>query len=153
MVNLESSDSLLQIAEVELTYKKKKKGTTSIKDSKSAVEIFRRVWAPDMEVRESFYVMYLNRRNNVMAVQQLSTGGVAGTVVDAKLLFSTALKMLCSGIILAHNHPSGATQPSTEDISLTKKIKDGAKLLEMSVLDHVILTDDAHFSFADEGLL
>lgn len=152
-MNVESVDSLLQIAEVELTYKKKKKGVTKIKDSKSAVEIFRRVWHDDFELRERFYVLYVNRANNVMAVQEISSGGIAGTLVDSKLVFATALKMVASGIILAHNHPSGNMRPSNDDLTITKRIKDGAKLLEMAVLDHVILTDDSYYSFADEGVL
>lgn len=149
----ESKESLTQVAEIEIKYKTKKKGVTSITKSTDAGETFRRVWEDDMEVRERFYVMYLNRRNNVMGVQQISSGGVDGTVVDTKLIFSAALKMLASGIILAHNHPSETLVPSQQDILVTNKVKEGAKLLDMNLLDHLILTTEGIYSFADEGKL
>lgn len=153
MKNEESIDSLTQVAEIEIKYKKKKKGVTKITKSIDAANTFRRVWYDDMEVRERFYIMYLNRANNVMAVHELSSGGISGTVVDNKLIFSAALKMLASGIILAHNHPSDTLRPSTQDLEITKKIKLAASTLEMEVLDHIVLSTDSYYSFADEGVL
>jgi DNA repair protein RadC len=149
----ESIDELLQVAEIDILYKKKKKGTTKIKESREAVEIFRKVWEPDLNFRERAYVMYLNRANNVMAVQNISFGGLDGTVVDNRILFGTALKMLASGIILAHNHPTGNLQPSQIDKNLTKKVKEGGALLDIVLLDHVIITEDSYTSFADEKIL
>jgi DNA repair protein RadC len=84
---------------------------------------------------------------------QISQGGVAGTVADPKIIFRNALEHLSSGIIIAHNHPSGNLTASQADIDLTKKVKEGARLLEMQVLDHLILAGQKYFSFADEGLL
>ena len=102
---------------------------------------------------EQFYVLLLDRANNVLDTLRISQGGVSGTVADAKLIFRSAIERLASGMILAHNHPSGNLQPSQSDIQLTKNLKTSGKLLEISVLDHLIIGDDSFFSFADEGLL
>ncbi len=102
---------------------------------------------------EEFWIILLNRANRVLKKYQVSQGGVAGTVADPKIIFKTALEELASGIILAHNHPSGNLNASQADIDLTKKIIAGAKLLEMQVLDHIILAGQKYFSFADEGMI
>jgi DNA repair protein RadC len=102
---------------------------------------------------EEFWILLLNRANRVTKKIQISQGGVAGTVADPKIIFKLALENLTSGIILAHNHPSGNLTASQADINLTSKLKEGAKLLEMQVLDHVIIAGQKYFSFADEGLL
>jgi DNA repair protein RadC len=101
---------------------------------------------------EEFWVLFLNRANVVMKTEKISTGGVAGTVADPKVIFKRALEETANGLILVHNHPSGNLQPSTADRDLTKKLREGAKLLDMQVLDHVIFTDNGFFSFADEGI-
>jgi len=102
---------------------------------------------------EEFWILLLNRANRVVAKKQISQGGVAGTVADPKIIFKIALETLASGIILAHNHPSGNLTASQADIELTKKLKEGGKLLEICVLDHLILAGQKYFSFADEGML
>lgn len=102
---------------------------------------------------EEFWVLLLNRANRVIKKQQISQGGVAGTVADPKIIFKVALAELASGIILAHNHPSGNLTASQADIDLTKKLKEAGKLLEIEVLDHVIIAGQKYFSFADEGIL
>jgi DNA repair protein RadC len=102
---------------------------------------------------EEFWVLLLNRANRVIKKHQISQGGVAGTVADPKIIFKVALAELASGIILAHNHPSGNLTASQSDIDLTKKLKDAGKLLEIQVLDHVIIAGQKYFSFADEGIL
>ncbi len=102
---------------------------------------------------EEFWMMFLNRANKVTHKEQLSKGGVAGTVVDAKLIFKRALEVQASGIILAHNHPSGNLKPSQQDISITNQLRDAAKLLDMSILDHLIIAENQYFSFADEGMI
>lgn len=104
--------------------------------------------------RESFYAMYLNRSNHVVGVCLISQGGIAGTVVDIRLVLQAALLLNASGIILSHNHPSGRCQPSNEDITITKNMKDACKILEMQLLDHIIVTStDDYYSFADEGII
>ncbi len=102
---------------------------------------------------EEFWILLLNRANRVMQKVQISTGGVAGTVVDAKIIFKKALEYSASSIILSHNHPSGNTQPSQADIDITRKLKMAGKTLDISVLDHLIITDRGYYSFADEGMM
>jgi len=102
---------------------------------------------------EEFWVVILNRANRIVRKQQISQGGVSGTVADPKIIFKLALEELASGIILAHNHPSGNLTASQADIALTKKLKEAGKLLEIQVLDHVIIAGQKYFSFADEGIL
>ncbi|MBC8475379.1 MAG: DNA repair protein RadC [Bacteroidetes bacterium] len=102
---------------------------------------------------EEFWVILLNRANKVIDIKLVGRGGVSSTVVDSKIIFSFALESLASGIILAHNHPSGNLKPSNSDIRLTKKIVDAGKIMEVPVLDHIIVGDNDYFSFADEGLI
>lgn len=102
---------------------------------------------------EEFWIILLNRANRVIRKFQVSQGGVAGTVADPKIIFKVAIAELASGLILAHNHPSGNLTASQADIELTKKIKEAGKLLEIQVLDHLIVAGQKYFSFADEGML
>jgi DNA repair protein RadC len=100
---------------------------------------------------EEFWVLYLNQANFVIYKEQISKGGINQTTVDVRLIMKTALAHRATGIILAHNHPSGNLNPSNADYRLTQKIKDAGKLLDIEVMDHLIITQKAYFSFADEG--
>lgn len=102
---------------------------------------------------EEFWILILSRANKITAAECVSRGGTSGTVVDVKLLMKTAIDRLASGIIAVHNHPSGNLRPSMEDDSLTRKIKEGSKLLDIRFLDHLIVTSDAYYSYNDEGRL
>ena len=102
---------------------------------------------------EFFYVILLDRANRVIRKLNISSGGVAGTVVDPKKIFKLALNHNASSVILAHNHPSNNLKPSDNDVKLTKKLQEAGKALDIPVLDHVIAGNDNYFSFADEGLL
>ena len=102
---------------------------------------------------EEFWVIYLSRNNNVIKTECISKGGVSGTVVDIRLILKPAIECLASSMILAHNHPSGNLKPSQEDMTITKKVKEAAKLLDMVIQDHLIFGDQTYFSFADEGLM
>jgi DNA repair protein RadC len=102
---------------------------------------------------EEFWIIILNRANYVLRKNQISRGGISGTVADPKLIFKSALDYGGSSIILAHNHPSGNLQPSQADITLTKTLKEAGKFLEIPVLDHIIVSDISYFSFADEGMI
>ncbi|SRX54650.1 DNA repair protein RadC [Aequorivita sp. CIP111184] len=102
---------------------------------------------------EEFWILYLNNSNKVIKSAQLSKGGITGTVVDVRLAFKEALQLGAVGIILAHNHPSGTLRPSQADIQLTKKLKVAGDSLDIKVLDHLIITEKAYFSFADENML
>lgn len=102
---------------------------------------------------EEFWIIYLNNSNKVLQKNQLSKGGITGTLVDVRLAFKTAIEVGATGIILAHNHPSGTLKPSEADKHITKKLKNAGDSLDIKVLDHLIVTENAYFSFADEGLL
>jgi DNA repair protein RadC len=102
---------------------------------------------------EEFWIIYLNNSNKVLQTSQLSKGGITGTLVDIRLALKNALQLGAVALILSHNHPSGTLKPSQADISLTKKLTKAGEILDIKVLDHVIITEKAYFSFADENLL
>lgn len=120
-----------------------------IGSSKDAAELFAPVLSDLMY--EEFWVLLLNRANHIITRHQVSKGGVTGTVVDPRIIFKKAVEVMASGIILCHNHPSGNRQPSDADLSLTKKLKEGGRLLDIQVLDHIIIAGEDYYSFADEG--
>ena len=149
-------NSLYQVAEVELSYKTRVKASErpQIKSSKDGYELLKSHWdANKIEFVEQFKVLLLNRANKVLGMYEVSCGGVTGTIADPKLIFTAALKANACNIILSHNHPSGNLMPSMADEQLTRKIKEGGKLLDIQVMDHIIVTTESYFSFADEGLL
>ena len=102
---------------------------------------------------EEFWILYLNNSNKVLFKSQLSKGGITGTVVDVRVVYKTALEKNAVSIILTHNHPSGTLVPSEADKQITQKLKTAGANLDIKVLDHIIITEHAFFSFADEGLL
>ena len=104
-------------------------------------------------LHEEFWVIFLNRANNIITKQQISIGGMSGTVADPRMIFKAALDQKAVSIVLCHNHPSGNNQPSASDIQLTKNISEAGKILEITVLDHIIVTQHGFYSFADEGLI
>lgn len=101
---------------------------------------------------EEFWVLLLNKANEVFARERLSSGGMAGTVVDAKLLFKKALDAHAAAVIAVHNHPSGSLQPSQADIELTRRLRRAGELLDLPLLDHLIVSERGYYSFADAGL-
>lgn len=122
-----------------------------ITSSKDAYELIR---SDLMDLpHEEFWIILTNRAQRVIKKLQISSGGVAGTVADPKLIFKVALEELASGILLVHNHPSGNLTASQADITLTNRMKESGKLLEIQILDHLIVAGKRYFSFADEGLL
>jgi len=102
---------------------------------------------------EEFWVLYLNRKNEIIKRENISKGGVTGTVADGKIIFKNAVNLLASSVILCHNHPSGNLSPSQADIQLTKKMKEIGVLMDTPVIDHIIVGNNNYFSFADENLL
>ena len=102
---------------------------------------------------EEFWILYLNNSSKVLLREQSSKGGLTGTLVDVRLVFKKALDLFATAIILCHNHPSGKLQPSTSDKLITNKIKLAGETLDIKVLDHIIITENAYFSFADENLI
>ncbi len=122
-----------------------------IKSSKDAYNVIADVLS-DLP-HEEFWVLYLNRKNEVIKKENISKGGVSGTIADSKIIFKSAIEQLASAVILCHNHPSGSLKPSTADISLTKKLKETGTMLDTPVLDHLIIGEKDYFSFADQELL
>ena len=106
-----------------------------------------------IELIEQFKVLFLHRSNKVVCLYNVSSEGITGTVADPRLILATALKVNAVSLILAHNHPSGSIKPSRADEELTSKIKHAASYFDIKVLDHIILSKESYYSFADEGLL
>ena len=102
---------------------------------------------------EEFWVLYLNNSNKIIYKNQLSSGGITGTLVDIRILFKKALELSSVAVILCHNHPSGSLKPSKSDLDLTKKIQQAGKSLDIKILDHLLITEKAYFSFADSNLI
>lgn len=102
---------------------------------------------------EEFWIIHLNRANQIVYKSLISRGGIGGTVADTRLIFKSAIEKLSSAIILCHNHPSGNLKPSEQDLKLTRRMVETGKIMEIPVVDHLIVTDNSYFSFADEGLI
>jgi len=148
--------TLFEVAEVQLIYKSKVKASLRPKITKSAdaFEVLKKHWNQDrLEFVEEFKVMLLNRANRVLGIIEISSGGISGTVADPKVIFAAAIKSAASQVLLVHNHPSGNLAPSQADINLTRKLKSAGELLDINVVDHIILTSESYFSFADDGLI
>lgn len=124
-----------------------------IRSSQDSYEIIKKYFDEDtLSLYETFIIMYLNQNNMVIGVHVHSKGGITSTVVDIRLVLAIALTSACTGIILAHNHPSGALKPSQPDLTLTEKIKAGCKILDIKLLDHLIISpNQTYFSMADSG--
>lgn len=144
------------VAEVELVYRTKVKPSQrpQISTAQDCFKILRQIWdAGRIEMVEEFKVLLLNRANKVLGVFDASSGGITGTVADPRIILAAALKSNAVNLILCHNHPSGSLKPSKADQELTNKIKCAALYLDITVLDHIIITAEEFYSFADEGLL
>lgn len=140
------------IKEIKVSYSSGNTDKIKITSSSDTYNLLLSCWSQHtIELQEEFKVLLLNRNNQVLGIYPLSKGGVSGTVVDAKLVYSVALKCNASSVIIAHNHPSGNLKPSEADIRLTKKLKEAGKFLDVVLLDHLILTKYGYYSFADES--
>jgi DNA repair protein RadC len=151
-----NASGLYNVAEVELIYKSKVKASErpQIYSSKDAYNVLIQLWDENkIEFVEQFKVLFLNKANKVLGAYEVSTGGISGTVADPRVIFAAALKANACAIIISHNHPSGNLKPSRQDEELSQKIKQAGQLLDIKLLDHVIITGEAYFSFADEGLV
>ena len=124
-----------------------------ITGSEIAEQYIRQFYSDDLEIFESFFILLLNRANETIGYAKISQGGIVGTVVDKKILLKYVVESLASGVILAHNHPSGNTNPSEADLKITREVKELCNLIDSPVLDHIILTADSYYSFSDNGKL
>lgn len=149
-------NTLFKVAEVSISYTPNYKASErpQISTSQEAYEVLISHWSPSkIEFVEEFKIILLNRRNRVLGVAKISTGGVSATLADPKVIFAIALKSVASGVILCHNHPSGELKPGKADIDLTKRLTQCGNFLEIEILDHLILSKEGFYSFADEGLI
>lgn len=145
-----------KVSEISVSYRPTHLDKRFVRRSSEAHEVFREFFPEEtMHLQERFVVLYMNRANRVIGVYHVSTGGITGTVADVRLILSVGLKTVATALMLAHNHPSGSLQPSKPDLELTSKIKEAAKYMDITVMDHLILSPDEYqyFSFADEGLI
>ncbi|PHQ30041.1 JAB domain-containing protein [Leeuwenhoekiella nanhaiensis] len=146
-----------QVNEIKISYEGgvKSKDWVQVSSSAQAAEVLFQNWDKrTMELQETFKIVLLNSSNKVKGICQISQGGIAGTLVDMRILFATVLKSLSVGLILAHNHPSGKLEPSKADIKLTNKIKKAASVFDIRLLDHLIFAPDGdYYSFSDNGIL
>ncbi len=134
----------------ELTVKSKNSfPTEKISSSADAYRMAKKFYHEDIDIYESAFILMLNRANKTIGWAKISQGGVAGTVVDPIIIYKYCIDCLASSFIIFHNHPSGALKPSFEDYSITKKLKAGAELLNIDMVDHIILTSESFYSMAD----
>lgn len=144
----------MDVAEIKVSYSTNQGQGVVLNSSKSAYNLILSKWDKDIiEFQEESKVILVNRANNLLGVFPLSKGGMTGTVVDNRIILSVALKCHASGIFLVHNHPSGNLKPSEADKQITRKLKEACNLLDISLIDHLIITKTGYYSFADEGQL
>ncbi len=142
------------ISALELGRRRKEAGIKEKPRVTSSLDVFEMLKPHLLDLpHEEFWIIILNRANQVLRMKRVSSGGITGTVADVKMIFKEAIENLASGIILAHNHPSGNNRPSDQDIQLTKKLKQSGVILDIPVLDHVIFAQDKFYSFADNAML
>jgi DNA repair protein RadC len=144
---------LIKEIDISYSYGQTKAKRKYIKSSLDAKNIFLSCIDKTIEHRESFLLLILNNSNEILGIKKISEGGLTATIVDVRLIFQTILKANGTAFIVCHNHPSGKLQPSQADKNITQKIKQGANLLDLTLLDHLILTKDEVLSFADENIL
>lgn len=143
-----------EVAEIKVSYSTTSTPKIKITSVNKAFEVLLSLWDLDtIELQEEFKVLLLNRANEVLGIYPLSKGGITGTVVDSRLIFAVALKCNATGILLCHNHPSGNLKPSDADITLTRSIKKCADFLDITLIDHLIITRNGYYSFSNEGKL
>ncbi|RXJ52635.1 JAB domain-containing protein [Gelidibacter gilvus] len=144
----------MKVSEIRVSYSNENPVKVKIQDSNSVYELVKYHWDYNLiELQEEVKVVLLNRANVVIGIYELSRGGLTASVVDIKLILSVALKALASSIVLIHNHPSGNLKASEADKSITTKLKQACDIVDISLLDHLIISKDGYLSFKDEGLL
>lgn len=144
----ETNLSLFQLRKLQTEFP-----TENITSSRISADLIRKFYSDDIGIFESFFILLLNRANVTTGYAKISQGGVAGTVVDIRIICKYAVEALASGVIIAHNHPSGLLKPSPPDLELTTRVKKALDIFQINLLDHIILSETGYYSFADEGQL
>ena len=143
-----------KVGEVKLSYKPKFKNQQKVTCSEDAYRYMLSTYKKGtICYKEYFKVLFLNQDNQILGYTLISEGGITETCADVRLIMQAALLTNSVAIILVHNHPSGSMKPSRQDMEITKQVKEAARLMRITVLDHIILTDAGYYSFADEGEL
>ena len=144
----------MEIAEIKVSYSTNQVDKIKLVNCRETFEFILSKWDLDIiEFQEECKVILVNRANYVLGIYNLSKGGISGTVVDVRIILSVALKCNASGIILAHNHPSGNMKPSEADRKITKKLKESCDLIDITLIDHFIISKNSFFSFSQDGIL
>ena len=162
MSPLNTFDRTPNLAELKVSYRRrrsrggKRKNVDEtpfvIANSSSCETYLRQIWNKDtLELREEFIVLCLNSAHQVLGWINVASGGLSATAIDPRIIFGVALQTASAAIIVAHNHPSGSLKPSRQDIAITQQLRTAGELLAINVLDHLIITRDGFFSFADSG--
>jgi DNA repair protein RadC len=142
-----------QLVNYGLTQKPSGFKKVKIKSSIGSSNFIKGFYSNDLVIYESFFLILLNQANETIGYVKISQGGISSTVVDNRIIANYAIQSLASAVIIAHNHPSGNREPSRADKHLTSKLITALELFDISVLDHIILTSESYYSFADEGIL
>jgi DNA repair protein RadC len=140
--------NLYELKKIQTNFPKEK-----ITSADVAADFIKQFYGDDIEIFESAFILLLNRQNQTIGYAKISQGGITGTVVDVRLVAKYAVESLASGVILAHNHPSGNLNPSEADKRITQQVKKGLEVLDISLMDHLILIPEGFYSFANSGTL
>lgn len=146
--------NIMEVAEIKVSYSNTNLERIKVTNSQILFNLILKQWDLDLiELQEEVKIVLLNRANIVLGLYEMSKGGTSGTVVDIKIILGIALKCNASSIVITHNHPSGSLEPSEPDKSITKKLKEACKLLDLNLLDHLIITTQGYYSFSDNLIL
>jgi DNA repair protein RadC len=140
--------NLYELRKLQSEFPKKK-----ILRSLDAYEFISQFYQDDIDIFESSFILMLNQANNTIGYAKISQGGITSTIIDVRLVAKYAVDSLATGVILAHNHPSGNLYPSQSDKEITEKVKKGLALLDIKLVEHIILTSNGYYSFVDQGLM
>jgi DNA repair protein RadC len=144
------------LSEIKVSYRNRVKSSARrpVQFPQDAIEYLRDIWDADtVELTEQFVIVCLNGSHQAFGWVKISSGGFSSSLIDPRVVFAIALQTACSALVLAHNHPSGSTEPSREDLDITQRLKQAGELLGIKVLDHIILTRDTAVSFLERGLM
>ena len=145
---------IMEVAEIKVSYSNKNLERIKVTNSQILYNLVLKQWDLDLiEFQEEVKIVLLNRANIVLGLYEMSKGGTSGTVVDIKIILGIALKCNASSIVITHNHPSGTLEPSEPDKSITKKLKEACRILDLNLLDHLIVTGQGYYSFSDNLIL
>jgi len=144
----------MKVSEIKVSYSNKNPSKVKVTNSRVIFDLIINHWDLDIiEYQEEVKIILLNRSNIVLGIYEMSKGGITGSVVDIRIVLGVALKCGASNIIMIHNHPSGKLLPSDSDKTITKKLKQACEILDVTLLDHLIISTNGYYSFADSGQL